>query len=76
MSTAIPIILGNQKCLHKYLNAKASIISVMEGFGLLTCGLSLLLIPVFGVNHIHTAGAVYCGLASFLLLGEYFREKR
>jgi len=68
MSTAIPIALGNQKEVKDLKNAKGTIISLMEGFGQLCCGISLLIVPAFGVDNIHIAGAVYCSVAAFLLI--------
>lgn len=68
MSTAIPIILGSQKEVVKYSNGKGAIISIMQGYGHLFCGISLVLVPLFKVRNISAAGAVYCA-CGLLLLG-------
>jgi len=72
MSTAIPIVLGGKQSTLEYSNGKGMIISLMEGYGQLFCGLSLLLVPLFKVLNIHAAGAIYC-FAGMLLL---FIEQR
>lgn len=74
ISTAIPIILGSQKGVENLPRAKSAIISLMEGFGQLMCGISLLFVPEIGVMNIHLVGSVYCGAAALLLLGEVVRE--
>jgi hypothetical protein len=67
MSTAIPILLGSQPAVQQYANGKGMIIALMEGYGQLFCGISLLLVPLFKVANLNAAGAAYC-LAALLLL--------
>jgi hypothetical protein len=76
MSTAIPIVLGNQKEVKYYSNGKGMIISLMEGYGQFFCAISLLLVPLFKVANIHAAGSVYCLIAMILLGLEAIRERR
>jgi hypothetical protein len=73
ISTAIPIKLGSQKSVTKFKNGKAAIISLMEGFGQFACGVSIIIVPTFGVQNIHIAGCVYCCLAALILIGESYR---
>jgi succinate-acetate transporter protein len=75
MSTAIPITLGNQEEVKQYKNGRSAIISLVEGYGLFFSGISLILIPAFGISNIHIVGACYCSIAAFLLLGEIYRTR-
>lgn len=75
MGTAIPIGLGNQPEVSQYENGRSAIISLVEGFGLFFSGISLLLLPLWGVDSINVTAACYCGIAAFLLLGEIYRTR-
>jgi hypothetical protein len=76
MSTAIPIKLASQRSIADVTNARAAIISIMEGFGQFGCGISIILVPTFGIARIHIAGAIYCFVAAILLLAEDCRLRR
>lgn len=75
MSTAIPISLGSQPAVHQYENGMSAIISLVEGYGMFFCGISLLLLPLWGVEQINLVAACYCGAAILLLLGEMYRDR-
>jgi hypothetical protein len=42
----------------------------MEGYSLLFCGLSLLIIPAIGVVHLHWVAFFFCLIAALILLRE------
>jgi hypothetical protein len=75
MSTAIPIALGNQPEVKQYENGRSAIISLVEGFGMFFSGISLLLLPFWGIEEINLVAACYCGAAALLLLGETYRTR-
>ena len=64
--------------MHK--GAKAALISTMEGYSMLFCGISLLIIPSVGVLDLHFVASAYCFMAALVLgyamLKEYKEEER
>lgn len=46
----------------------SAIISLVEGYGMFFCGISLLLLPFWGIEQINLVAACYCGAAILLLL--------
>ncbi len=53
----------------------SAIISLVEGYGLFFSGISLLLLPFWGISEINLVAACYCGAALALLLGEMYRSR-
>jgi MFS family permease len=76
MSTSIPLLLSEKPAVRDEPGAKAAIISAMEGYGLLFCGVSLLIIPAVGVIDLHWIASFYCFMAAAILLYEQLKEDR
>lgn len=76
MSTSIPLLLSEKPEIREYPGAKAAIVSAMEGYGLLFCGISLLVIPTIGVIDLHWIASLYCSIAAVILMYEQLREER
>lgn len=74
MSTSIPLLLSEKPAIKAIPGAKAAIVSAMEGYGLLFCGFSLLIIPAVGVIDLHWIAALYCTISAAILLFEHLKE--
>ena len=68
MNTSIPLYLSEKTEIIKYPGAKAAIISAMEGYPLLFCGVSLLIVPAIGVIDLHWLACAYCVISAAILL--------
>lgn len=75
MGTAVPLSLISREDIKKIPGAKGAIISLMESFGQLMCGISVLIVPSIGVLKLHLMGSAYCFLAVILLACEMLRQK-
>jgi len=76
MNTSIPLYLSEKPEVNKFPGAKAAIISAMEGYPLLFCGISLLIVPAIGVIDLHWMASLYCVISGGILLWEEFKEQR
>ena len=74
MRTSIPLLLSEKRVIMMQRGSKAALISTMEGYGMLFCGVSLLIIPSVGVLDLHWVASAYCLLAALVLL--YAEVKR
>ena len=46
----------------------------MEGYGLLFCGVSLLIVPAVGVIDLHWVASLYCTISAAILLYEHLKD--
>jgi small basic protein len=74
MSSSIPLLLSEKPEIRNIPGAKAAIVSAMEGYGLLFCGISLLIVPTVGVIDLHWVASLYCTISAAILLYEHLRE--
>ena len=68
MNTSIPLFLSEKPAIKQFPGAKAAIISAMEGYPLLFCGVSLLIVPAVGVINLHWMACLYCITSALILL--------
>lgn len=68
MTSSIPLLLSEKPKIRDLPGAKAAIVSAMEGYGLLFCGVSLLIIPAIGVVDLHWIASCYCAIGGLILL--------
>lgn len=68
MTSSIPLLLSERPQIRDLPGAKAAIVSAMEGYGLLFCGVSLLIIPVVGIIDLHWIASCYCAIGALILL--------
>lgn len=76
ITTSIPLYLSERPAIKAFPGAKAAIVSAMEGYGLLSCGVSVLIIPTIGVIDMHWFTFSYCFIAATILLGYHLKELR
>lgn len=70
LGTSVPLKLSENPEIRKKPQAKSAIISLMESFGQLTCGLCILIVPGIGVMKLHYMACTLCFLSVLLLTGE------
>ena len=60
--------------IKEYPGAKAAIISAMEGYSLLFCGITLIFVPSVGVFDLHWVACIYCVISALILSRESYLE--
>lgn len=68
LGTAVPLKLGERKDIKNRPGARAAIMSLMESCGQFMCGMSVLIVPAFGVLKLNSLAATFCLLAIILLV--------
>ncbi len=70
LGTSVPFKLAeNPEVCHRP-KAKSAIISLMESFGQIMCGISILIVPAIGVRRLHYMAGALCFASVLMLSGE------